>query len=126
MLLKLQTAIVDLLKTAFPALFTGAGAVTIGFAVDNWSVDPVSANPVAGEPGPEDAIDALPFDPAAPAGPYLLTRTPYPGPRRVYLRSAVGDLVALLPAELLWDPAVALKFSVVPLAGEPVARAEAV
>jgi len=103
MLLNLQTAIADLLKTAFPTLFTGAGAVTITFALDNWSFDASSADPVAGEPGPEDAVDLLLFNPAKPAGPYPLTRKPYPGPRRVYLRSAAGDLVALLPAELAWD-----------------------
>ena len=121
MLLNLQTAIADLLKTALPALFTGAGALTVSFALDNWRFDTSSADPVAGEPGPEDAVDLLLFNPAAPAGPYQLTRRPYPGPRRVYLRSATGDLVALLPAELAWDALDARILSLRPRAGRDLA-----
>ena len=121
MLLNLQTAIADLLKTALPALFTGAGALTVSFALDNWRFDTSSADPVAGEPGPEDAVDLLLFNPAAPAGPYQLTRRPYPGPRRVYLRSAAGDLVALLPAELVWDALDARILSLRPRAGRELA-----
>jgi hypothetical protein len=121
MLLKLQTAIADLLKTAFPALFTGAGAVAIGYAIDNWSFDALSVDPVAGEPGPEDAVDVLPFNPALPTGPHTLTRAPYPGPRRVYLRSAAGDMVALLPGELVWNPADTLKFTLQPRPGRDLA-----
>ena len=121
MLLKLQVAVAALLKTAFPALFTGAGAVSISYALDNWTFDAASADPVAGEPGPEDAVDLLPFDPVAPSGPYTLTRAPYPGPRRVYLRSGLGDLAALLPSELTWNPANALVFTVQPRPGRDLA-----
>lgn len=103
MLLALQSAITALLQGAFPALFTGAGAVQMAFADNQWQFDPMSADPVAGEPGPQDAVDALVFNPAAPTGPYLLTRPPYPGPRRVYLRTPSGDLAALANAELVWD-----------------------
>lgn len=121
MLLALQTAIADLLKTAFPALFTGDGAVSIGYGDDTWSFDALSADPVAGEPGPEDAVDTLPLDIAAPAGPYALTRPPYPGPKRVYLRSAAGELVALLPGELAWNPADAASFTLRPRPGRDLA-----
>ena len=117
MLLSLQNAVAELLTTAFPALFTGAGAVTLDYSLDNWAFDAASADPVAGEPGPEDAVDAVAFDPAAPSGPYALTRPPYPGPKRVYLRSAAGELVALLPAELLWNPANAAAFTLQPRPG---------
>ena len=65
MLLALQTAIRTLLETSLPALFTGAGAVQIAFVDDTWTFDPLSADPVAGEPGPEDAVDLLAFNPAA-------------------------------------------------------------
>jgi hypothetical protein len=102
-LLALHNAIVSLLDTSLPALFTGTGAVQVSFGVDNWSFDPLSVDPVAGEPGPQDAVDLLPFDPTAPQGPYTLTRPPYPGPRRVYLRSAAGDLVAVSESELSWS-----------------------
>lgn len=111
MLQKLQAAVADLLTTAFPALFTGAGAVAIGFAQHAWTFDAASADPVAGEPGPEDAVDILPFNPLAPTGPYALTRAPYPGPRRVYLGSAAGDLAPLLPSELVWNTAVPTQFT---------------
>src|SRR5215217_6618700 len=104
MLLALETAIVDLLKSALPSLFTGAGAATATFPGETWDFDPLSADPVAGEPGPEGAVDELAFDPSAPTGPYALTRPPYPGPKRVYLRSAAGELVALGNTEVVWNP----------------------
>lgn len=117
MLLALQSAITALLKGAFPALFTGAGAVQISYAANTWQFDPMSADPVAGEPGPQDTVDALVFNPAAPAGPYLLTRPPYPGPRRVYLRTPSGDLAALANTELVWDGANPASFIFKPRAG---------
>lgn len=121
MLLNLQSAITTLLKSSFPAQFTGAGSVTLAWSVQTFTVDPVSADPVAGEPAPEDAVDQLPFDPAAPTGPYTLTRPPYAGPKRVYLRNLAGELAALGPAEVQWaadDPA---RFTLVPRAGRLLA-----
>jgi hypothetical protein len=117
MLLALETAITTLLQNSFPALFGGAGAVQIGFDNISWQLDPSSLDPVAGEPGPLDAQDALAFDPANANGPFTLTRKPYPGPKRVYLRSPVGELVALSPTELSWDPADAAKFTFQPRPG---------
>ena len=106
MLLALENAIVDLLKSALPSLFAGADAATASFLLDTWDFDPLSADPVAGQPGPEDAVDELPFNPVAPAGPYALTRPPYPGPKRVYLlpalpRTSLGKLrrTALTPPD---------------------------
>jgi hypothetical protein len=117
MLLALQNAITALLNTALPAVFTGAGAATVIYPPDAWDFDPLSADPVAGEPGPEDAVDDLPFNPAAPTGPYALTRPPYPGPKRVYLRSAAGELVALSSPEVLWNSSDPASFTLVPRPG---------
>lgn len=117
MLLALQTAITSLLQSSLPALFTGAGLVQIAFDDDTWTFDPLSADAVAGEPGPGDATDLLAFDPNAPAGPYTLTRPPYPGPKRVYLRSPQGELVALSPREVIWNPANAASFTFQPRPG---------
>jgi len=104
MLLALQNAIVALLNGALPALYTGPGAATATFPAESWTFDPLSADPVAGEPGPEDAVDDLPFNGESPGGPYTLTRPPYPGPKRVYLRSGAGELVPLSSPEVVWDP----------------------
>ena len=117
MLLALETAVVDLLKSALPALFTGTGAATASFPLNTWAFDPLSADPVAGQPGPEDAVDELPFNPAAPGGPYTLTRPPYPGPKRVYLHSAAGELVALANTEVTWNPANPASFTFAPRPG---------
>lgn len=117
MLLALQSAITSLLQSSLPALFSGAGAVGVAFGSDSWTFDPLSADPVAGEPGPEDAVDRLAFDPASPAGPYALTRPPYPGPKRVYLRSPAGDLIAVSATELSWNPANPASFGFQPRPG---------
>jgi len=101
MLVALQNAIANLLKASLPALLTEPDPVRLAFPADTWTFDTLSADPVAGEPGPLDATDTFPFDPQAPAGPYKLTRPPYPGPKRVYLRSP-GDLVPLSSGELEW------------------------
>lgn len=116
MLLALENAIANLLQRELPSLFTGAGAASATFSVDTWDFDRLSADPVAGQPGPEDAVDELAFDPAAATGPYALTRPPYPGPKRVYLRATSGELVALASAEVLWNPANPAAFSIQPLA----------
>jgi len=121
MLLALKNAIDALLKSALPDVFTGAGAASTSFAAETWDFDPLSADPVAGEPGPEDAVDDVPFDPAAPAGPYALTRMPYPGPKRVYLRGADGELVPLSAAEVVWSATDPTSFTLAPRAGRDLA-----
>lgn len=114
MLLALETAVTNLLEGAFPALFTGAAAAKLTYPADSWDFDPLSADPVAGEPGVEDAVDALAFNPAAPGGPYVLTRPPYAGAKRVYLHTSAGDLVALGAAEVHWDPVNPAAFALTP------------
>lgn len=104
MLLALQNAFFDLLKTSFPDVFGGTTpSVKVAFEGYGWTTDPSSADPTAGEPTQDDAADVLAFDPAHPEGPYTLSRPPYPGPRRVYLRTAGTDRQPLGPSEVQWD-----------------------
>lgn len=121
MLLALQSATDTLLKAELPSVFTGAGAAALSFAGHTWEFDRASADPIAGEPGPQDAVDDLLFNPLAAAGPYLLTRPPYPGPKRVYLRSPGGELVALGHQEIVWNAADSRSFSLAPRAGRALA-----
>jgi len=120
MLLALENAIVGLLKEAFPALFTGTPPAVVTFPDDTWEFDPLSADSAAGEPGLEDAVDDLAFNPAEPSGPYALSRPPYPGPKRVYLRSAAGELVAIGTAEVIWSPSIPASFTLAPRPGRDV------
>ncbi|WP_313953181.1 hypothetical protein [Accumulibacter sp.] len=122
MLLGLENAIVSLLQNELPSLFSGPGAATASFSADAWAFDRLSTAPVAGELGPEDAVDELPFDSSAPTGPYSLTRQPYPGLKRVYLRSTKGELVALRNAEVVWNPADPGSFAIVPVAGRTLSE----
>jgi len=108
----LDLAIKALLVQALPALFGGAApAVQAAVTGDLFEVDPHSADPVASEPRPDDRTDDLPFDPAQPQGPYLLTQEPDPGPRRVRLTSALGDRIALSDGEVAWDANDARRFT---------------
>jgi len=116
MLVALQNAIVNLLKTSLPELLAGTDPVQVAFPADSWTFDSVSADSVAGEPGPLDAVDSFAFDPHHPTGPYTLTRPPYPGPKRVYVR-APGDLVPLSAAEVEWNKDDPQSFNVHPRAG---------
>lgn len=104
MLLALQDAFLALLKTSFPDVFDGTPApIGLEFGNPGWTLDASSADATAGEPGQDDASDLLAFDAAHLAGPYTLSRPPYPGPRRVYLRTEDGGRQALGPAEVQWD-----------------------
>jgi hypothetical protein len=104
MLLALQNAFFELLKTSFPDVFGGTTPpVKVTFQRYAWTLDPSSADPTAGEPTQDDAVDLLAFDPEHPEGPYTLSRPPYPGPRRVYLRTPGNDRQTLGPGEVQWD-----------------------
>jgi hypothetical protein len=117
MLVPLQKAFHDLLKASFPDVFTGTPIpVRVEFPEYQFTFDPSSADPVAGSPVQDDASDSFPFNPAAPAGPYTLTKPPYPGPRRVYLKTPAGDRQPLRPAEVSWDPNDSQKLTLAPAA----------
>jgi hypothetical protein len=109
---KLDEAIKTLLAQALPALVGGAApAVQASVAGDLFELDPRSADAEASEPRPDDRADNLAFNAAQPAGPYSLTQTPLPGPRRVRLTSALGDRIALTDAEVTWDANDARRFT---------------
>lgn len=109
---KLDEAIKNLLVQALPALLGGASpAVQTTVAGDLFELDPHSADAIASEARPDDRTDNLPFNAAQPTGPYTLTQTPVPGPRRVRLTSALGDRIALTDAEVQWDANDARRFT---------------
>jgi len=99
----LGEALRGLITTALPELFSGPAAVTLSISGDLFEIDPNAADAMASEPRPEDRTDVLAFDPNAPAGPYSLTQSPYPGPRRVYLTTGDGDRIPLRENEVVVD-----------------------
>src|SRR5919109_1370975 len=101
---ELDVALRALLIEALPGLFGGATpAVTLRVVSDAFVVDKRSTEPIAGQPRPDDRLESFTFDPDDPPGPYVLTASPYPGPRRVRLRSATGSVATLTAPELAWD-----------------------
>jgi hypothetical protein len=115
---ELDVAIKALLTEALPGLFGGATpAVKLDVVSDAFVIDKRSTEPIAGQPRPDDRVDSLAFDPDDPAGPYVLTASPYPGPRRVRLRSATGAVTTLTAAELAWDPHDSRRLTVQPRPG---------
>jgi hypothetical protein len=110
----LGEALAALVTESLPGLFGGASPpVRVTVASELLELDPRSADAAASEPRPDDQVDELSFDPADPAGPYLLTRPPYPGPRRVRLVAA-GERVPLRDAEVVWDDDDPRRFTLQP------------
>src|SRR5262245_59688875 len=99
----LDEALRALITTALPELFSGPAAVTLKISGDLFEIDPNAADAMASEPRSEDRTDTLAFDPGSPAGPYSLTQSPYPGPRRVYLTTGDGDRIPLRESEVVVD-----------------------
>lgn len=115
MLLSLRDAFTALLRDAYPTVFGGSDPpVQAEFQGEEWTWDASAADATAGEPAQDDARDVLAFDPDDPEGPYTLSRPPYPGPRRVYLRATDGGRITLGPDEVRWDPADARGFTLHP------------
>ena len=101
---RLDEALRQLLIDALPPLFGGTPpAVEVSVVDELFSMDPASTAVEQSEPRPDDQVDNFPFNPAAPRGPYTLTKPPLPGPRRVYLTSAIGDLFPLSKPEVVED-----------------------
>jgi hypothetical protein len=115
---ELDVALRALLIQALPGLFGGSTpAVTLSVVGDAFVVDKRSTEPIAGKPRPDDRVDSFAFDPDDPPGPYVLTASPYPGPRRVRLRSVTGSVATLTASELAWDPHDSRRLTVQPRPG---------
>ena len=122
MLVTLQNTLVALLKESFPDVYGGSPApAVVQFTAYDYAFDAASADPTAGQPTQDDAVDVLGFDPAAPAGPYHLTRPPYPTARRVYLRTPGDDRQPLTAAEVHWDAVDSQSFTLQPRATRDLA-----
>jgi hypothetical protein len=99
-------AIRALLREAAPGLFGGdAPAVAVAVAAGRWKVELPFAAGDAADPRPEDRVDRLAFDPAAPPAALQLTSHPFPGPRRVALTTEAGDRIPVRPEWVEWDAA---------------------
>lgn len=108
----LDEALAALLRSALPALFGGGTPLArVAVAVQGFALDATSVDAEAGQPRSDAASDLLPFDAAAPQGPYTVTRPPDESLRLVRLATAAGDRIALKPGEVLWDPADARRFT---------------
>jgi hypothetical protein len=100
----LKTTIRDLLVAALPGLFSGeAPPVTLTVSDEELSTDSQLAEQSVSEPRPDDQTDQLAYDPANPPPSLMLTRPPYPGPRRVYLTATTGSRTPLGNDEVQWD-----------------------
>jgi hypothetical protein len=109
---ELDDALQALIVDALPRLFGGdTPPVRVDVTSGLLELDPHSDEAVATEPRPDDQLDELPFDADSAAGPYDLSRPPYPGPRRVRLVTADGDRVALTAGEVDWDAADPRRFT---------------
>lgn len=99
----ISTALATLLTTELAGLFTGGDAVDIGITSQQMTIDPDARDAAVGEPRPDDQIDVLAFDPNMPQGPYVLSKPPYPGTRRIRLLTNTGDRLTLRDDEIQWD-----------------------
>jgi N-acyl-L-homoserine lactone synthetase len=113
----LDDAITTLLTAALPHLFSGATPpVALTIQSDRFVVDPNSAEGMTSEPRADDQHDHFAFNPAGivfdPNDPnydplrlptFTLTKPPYPGPRRIRLRTAAGDRIPVREREVRWD-----------------------
>ena len=90
--------------------------MTLTIQSDRFVVDPNSAEGTASEPRSDDQIDHFALNPAGiifdPNDPHYdpfklpkltLTKPPYPGPRRVRLRTTSGDRIPIREREIVWD-----------------------
>jgi hypothetical protein len=112
MLGRLDQTLQALITGALPGLFGGASPpMRLRITPDVFEVDPHSADAAASEPRPDNRTDQFSLDPADPDGPYTLTRSPYPGPRRVRLLASTGDRIPVTDSEVVWDAVEPRRFS---------------
>jgi hypothetical protein len=115
---RLNEAVKVMLAEALPSLFGGDDPpVKLGTTDNRFTLDARSAEAAASEPRPDGRADDLAFDPAHPEGPYQLTVVPEPGPRRVYLTTALKDRIALREEEIAWDATDSRRFALQPRPG---------
>jgi hypothetical protein len=108
----LATAISTLMQTALPMFFAGEPPpVQLSVVSEGFAISPEVKESLASELRPDDRTDTLDFEPNSPEGPYTLTQPPYPGPRRVWLVTAMGDRRTLRNDEVIWDPLESRQFS---------------
>jgi hypothetical protein len=118
---ELDIALKNLLAAELPDLFGGTTPkISLSVVNDVFALDPSTAEAAASAPRPDDQLDSLAFDPAHPEGPYQLTKSPYPGPRRIRLRGGAGELLTLEPREVVWDEADPRTFTLALHAGRDV------
>jgi hypothetical protein len=112
---ELDAVLRALIVSALPGLCGGASPpVRVEVEPGALELDRHADEASAGEPRPDDRLDALPYDAGHAAGPYRLTRPPYPGPRRVRLVTGDGDRVALGAQEVVWDAVDPRQFTLAP------------
>jgi hypothetical protein len=101
---ELDVALSSLLQASLPGLFGGSKPIAgLRVASDASEITGRESETAVSAPRPTDQLDSFAFEKTKPRGPFTLTRPPYPGPRRVRLRSPDG-VVALADSELAWDP----------------------
>lgn len=117
----LDDALLALLRSALPSLLGGAAPlVAVGVVAGDSTLDAGSADVEAGQPRSDEASELLPFSPAAPAGPYLLSRPPDLSVRKLRLATAAGDRTPLHDSEVLWDALEPRRFTLALRAGRDV------
>jgi hypothetical protein len=123
----LDDTIKTLLTAALPGLLGGeTPPVALTIQSSRFVVDQNSTEGMASEPRPDDQLDHFAFNPVGivfdPHNPaydpqqlpgFTLTKPPYPGPRRVRLRTAAGDRIPVRQQEVLWDELDTRRFTLV-------------
>jgi hypothetical protein len=108
----LHSTLESLLKELLAGLLGGSNPpVQLSVIGDRFEIDQYATDGGISEPRPDDRTDRFPWNSASPAGPYTLTQSPYPLPRRVYLKLTGGDLLPLREDEVRWDPLDSRNFS---------------
>ncbi|UBF27074.1 hypothetical protein K9N68_03635 [Kovacikia minuta CCNUW1] len=108
----LHSTVETLLKELMPGLLGGSNPpVQLSVIGDRFEIDQYATDGGISEPRPDDRTDQFPWNGNNPAGPYALTQSPYPLPRRVYLKLTGGDLLPLREDEVRWDQVDSRSFS---------------